>query len=273
MEEKNNLSFKNIEETTGNLYSDCFSELNADDEHWYAHGKLLAQQIGLTPDLVRGKVCLDGGCGNGTLTYQLLEMGAARVVAIDLHPTPKKKVFDAYANKVEFVTGSLLDMQFKDNSFDVVASTGVLQHTADPERALSELIRVLKPNNTLYLGVYGKHGLFSWCLSLLRIFTVTVPIIPQSFVDYVIHSLGFGALVRYQVLDYLYVPNIIRSSPETLKKWFIKYGMKNPHRIYAVSPEEAKGFRKKGTVYTYDPRTLWNRILFGYGFINMQAKK
>lgn len=265
--------FERLERTTGDLYSDCFAQLNADDGHWFAHGTLLAQQLGITEDIVRGKNCLDGGCGPGTMTYRFLSMGAAFVTGVDLHPTPKEGVFEQYQGKVTFVQGSLLDLPFPDESFDVVASTGVLQHTADPEKALSELIRVLKKDNTLYLGVYGKHGLFSWALAFVRLFTVKMPIIPMKLVDRLITWMRLSPLVRYQILDYLYVPNILRSSPKQLEHWFLKYGMKNPRRIYAVSPDEATDFRKKGTVYTYDPRTWWNRILFGYGFINMHADK
>lgn len=262
-----------VEKETGDLYSDCFAQLNNDDSHWFPHSRLLAQQLGITADSVRGKTCLDGGCGPGTLTYRLLEFGASHVTAVDLHPTPKARVFEKYQGKVDFVTASLLELPFEKERFDVVASTGVLQHTADPERALAELIRVLKKGSTLYLGVYGKHGLFSWVLSAMRVFTVHMPIIPKGIVDSLISFFGFGPLVRYQILDYLYVPNIYRSSPKMLETWMKKYGMKNVRRVYAVSEGEASDFRTKGTVYTYDPRTLKNRILFGYGFINMQAEK
>ncbi len=262
-----------LETTTGDLYSNCFERLNEEDKHWFAHGRLLAQQLGISENTVRQKKCLDGGCANGTMTYQFLAGGAREVVGVDLSPIPKPRVFDEFGNTVRFVKGSLIDLPFEDNSFDLVASTGVLQHTANPEKALSELIRVLKPGNTLYLGVYGKHGLFSWALSLVRIFTVKIPLIPQRTIDALISMLGLSPLVRYQILDYLYVPNLDRFTPDQLKKWFIQYGMKNPRRIYNVTPDEASEFRREGTVYTYDPRTLLNRILFGYGFINMHADK
>ncbi len=262
-----------IEKRTGELYSACFEPLNAVDEHWFAHGRLLAQQLSIREEDIRGQKMLDGGCGNGTLTYRLLEMGAGHVTAIDLKPTPKQEVFDAYRGRVEFLTASLLSLPFPDQTFDSVASTGVLQHTADPEKALAEMIRVLKPGGRLYLGVYGKHGLFSWLLSAARVFTVQIPLIRQDFVDSIIARLRFSPLVRYQIIDYLFVPNILRSSPTQLKHWFTKYGMRDPRRVYNVSVKEASDFRHGGTVYTYDPRTLTNRILFGYGFINMQADK
>lgn len=266
-------NFSDLELTTGELYSNCFGQLNDSDEHRAAQGDLLTQQLGLNADLVRGKKCLDGGCGPGTMTYRLLTMGAKEAVGVDLQPTPKEGAYEEYKDKVKFVQASLLDLPFENDSFDLVASSGVLQHTANPEKALSEMIRVLKPGNTLYLGVYGKYGIFSWVLSFARIFTVTFPIISKSAFDKILTVLGFGPLVRYQFLDYLYVPYLDRFSPDQLKAWFIKYGMKNPRRIYNVSPEESAEFRRRGTVYTYDPRTLINRILFGYGFINMHADK
>ena len=262
-----------LEATTGGLYSNCFARLNKEDKHWFAHGRLLAQQLGVDQAVVKERKCLDGGCANGTMTYQFLAMGAKEVTGVDLSPTPKEKVFDEFGDSVNFVKASLLNLPFGNDSFDVVASTGVLQHTADPEKALSELIRVLKPGNTLYLGVYGRFGLFSWALYVARIFTVIIPIIQKDFVDRIIGAFGMGPLVRYQILDYLFVPNLDRFTPYQLKKWLVKYGMKNPRRIYNVSPDEASEFRGEGTVYTYDPRTFWNRILFGYGFINMHADK
>ncbi|HEY4504721.1 MAG TPA: class I SAM-dependent methyltransferase [Candidatus Paceibacterota bacterium] len=258
---------------TGELYSNCFEQLNESEAHRMAQGDLLTQQLGISAEIVKGKKCLDGGCGPGTMTYRFITMGAGHATGVDLSPTPKESIFDKYKDRFSFVKGSLLNLPFADNTFDLVASTGVLQHTANPERALTEMIRILKPGNTLYLGVYGKYGIFSWVLSLARLFTVKLRILPKVAVDRLLGWLGFGPLVRYQFLDYLYVPYLFRFSPQELKDWFVKYGMVNPRRIYNVSVEEARIFRKRGTVYTYDPRTIMNRILFGYGFINMHADK
>jgi SAM-dependent methyltransferase len=42
--------------------------------------------------------------------------------------------------------------------FDIVLCLGVLHHTADMDRVLSNLGRMLKDNSELYLWVYGRHG-------------------------------------------------------------------------------------------------------------------
>jgi ubiquinone/menaquinone biosynthesis C-methylase UbiE len=55
-------------------------------------------------------------------------------------------------------------MNFTENTFDVVYAHGVLQYTADIEKLIEEIHRVLKPDGEAILMLYNKH---SW-LSLLR---------------------------------------------------------------------------------------------------------
>ena len=50
-------------------------------------------------------------------------------------------------------------LPFKDNSFDLVVSFQVLEHTQDPEQVLSEAIRVLKERGILYFNV-PNHNFF-----------------------------------------------------------------------------------------------------------------
>lgn len=273
LESMNEIAQKKIEQATGSLYSDCFSRLNFSKDHLQYQGRLLARHLGITEKDVRGKVCLDGGCGHGTLSYQMLKLGAAKVYGVDLQPTPREDFFSEFKN-MHFVKASLLALPFENNSFDFVATNGVLHHTADPEKAASELVRVLKPGGKLIIGVYGKHGLFPYCLWLVRLFTVKFPIIPERLVRNLIDFFGMSPMMRYQILDYVYVPMLARYSPkEVAEKFFIQNGMPQPARVFNLSAEEAREFRRNDTVYTYDPRTLSSKILFGYGFITMTAEK
>lgn len=271
---ENNAAISNIEKETANLYSDCFDRLNKwDDDTWYKQGEMLFQNLGLTPAKVAGKFCLDGGCGHGTLSYQLLKNGAKEVWGVDLHNTLKAGAFDKFPN-MKHVQASLLKMPIPDNHFDMVVSNGVLHHTADPAQCFREFTRVLKPGGKLVLGVYGKYGLFPWVLSVARIFTVKLPIIPKNFAKKVIDLLGLSPMTRYQLLDYLYVPCLNRYTPkEVIDGFFLKNGLKNPVRVYGLTPEQSKMYRDHHTVYTYDPRTLINKILFGVGFIVVEGTK
>lgn len=261
---------KKTEKKTGDLYSDCFSKLK--DDEWFYQGKVLADLINLQKNDVEGKVCLDGGCGHGALTWQISEKGAKITYGVDLKPAPKENKFVG-KESIKFVSSSLLSLPFSDNFFDFVVSTGVIHHTIDPQKGIAELARVLKPSGKIIIGVYGKHGIFPYVLSFVRFFTVKIPIIPKRIIDKLIAFLKFSPMLRYQVLDYLYVPVLKRYSPKEVRGFLVKNGIDNCERVLNLSAREAKEYRRKGTVYTYDPRTFLSKLIFGYGFIVVSGKK
>jgi len=58
------------------------------------------------------------------------------------------------------IEGDALNLPFPDASFDAALSTQVLEHVADPQRALHEVARVLRPGGTLILtcpGTWPHH--------------------------------------------------------------------------------------------------------------------
>ena len=69
-----------------------------------------------------------------------------------------------YGNKLEYKFGSLLDIPLANESIDIVWSNGVIHHTADYNKCLSEFYRVLKKNGNLFLYVNGLYGLFEFLL-------------------------------------------------------------------------------------------------------------
>jgi len=46
-----------------------------------------------------------------------------------------------------------LNLPMQDDSFDLILSQAVLEHVPDPQRAVDELYRVLKPNGTMYVEI------------------------------------------------------------------------------------------------------------------------
>ena len=86
---------------------------------------------------------------------RVLEVGSGRgylqdvvedYVGLDL----SSKVARFYHKR--FVAGSATEMPFPDSSFDAIWSIWVLEHIPEPERALMEMRRVLKPGGLLYLA-------------------------------------------------------------------------------------------------------------------------
>jgi demethylmenaquinone methyltransferase/2-methoxy-6-polyprenyl-1,4-benzoquinol methylase len=69
--------------------------------------------------------------------------------------------------KARLVQGDLNALPFADNTFDVVMVAHVLEHMADPEVALAELCRVLKPGGVLIACITrrssaGAYIQFKW---------------------------------------------------------------------------------------------------------------
>ena len=62
---------------------------------------------------------------------------------------------------VEFVAGNIYDLDFEDETFDVVHAHQVLQHLTDPVAALREMRRVAKPGGIVAVRDADFHGM-SW---------------------------------------------------------------------------------------------------------------
>jgi ubiquinone/menaquinone biosynthesis C-methylase UbiE len=101
-----------------------------------------------------GASVLDAGAGTGERTRVLLRHGAIdRVVALDgshaMLALAERKLRDP---RVAFVRGDVTRLPFPDNSFDLVASTWVVETLDDPRSAVREFVRVLRPKG---IAVYA----------------------------------------------------------------------------------------------------------------------
>lgn len=107
----------------------------------------------LLPDTLKGKVLLDAGCGTGWFSKEAYMRGA-QVISMDLG----QNLLDQVAKKCDSkrIVGSVLDIPFGDNYFDIVISSDVIEHTPDPQKAIREMKRVLKKNGVLALTVPNK---------------------------------------------------------------------------------------------------------------------
>ena len=95
---------------------------------------------------------LDVGTGTGFLSISLAELGH-QVVGIDLSEgmiSFAKKVADERGLNIDLVVGDAESLDFDNDYFDVVVSRWVLWTLLDPEKAISEWMRVLKPGGRAY---------------------------------------------------------------------------------------------------------------------------
>ena len=97
------------------------------------------------PDSARA---LDAGCGTGAVARVLAELpGVREVVGIDPSPVfiDKARELAKGDSRLSFYTGDARAIQYPDASFDLVVFHTVLCHIPEPERAIQEAHRVLRP--------------------------------------------------------------------------------------------------------------------------------
>ena len=63
-------------------------------------------------------------------------------------------------NNISFVRGDIFDPIFQDESFDFLICNGVLHHTKDPYSGFLNIIKSVKKNGYIIIGLYNKIGRF-----------------------------------------------------------------------------------------------------------------
>jgi SAM-dependent methyltransferase len=121
--------------------------------------KIFYERTNLSIDELKGKVVLDAGCGIGRYT-EITRRNADYVIAIDLSYSVDNAFYNVgyYAN-VDIVQADIMKLPFKDSTFDVIFSLGVLHHTENTKRAFDSLCHFLKKNGILAIWVYSNEGL------------------------------------------------------------------------------------------------------------------
>ncbi|MCC7040803.1 MAG: class I SAM-dependent methyltransferase [Burkholderiales bacterium] len=109
----------------------------------------------------RGQRVLEIGVGLGA-DHERFARAGAELFGIDLtfravaHTAARLRARDLQSSLCE---GDAENLPFPDQSFDRVYSWGVIHHSPDTPRAVSEIARVLKPGGIARIMVYHKHSL------------------------------------------------------------------------------------------------------------------
>ncbi len=208
------------ERLTAVVYGDTFAlydEASFDEFVAPLRARLQANQIPL--DAFKDKRCLDAGCGGGRASVLMAQAGAREVVGVDLSPTNvascQKRALQKGLSNARFVQHSLLDLPFEDASFDVVWCNGVLHHTADPDRGLREITRVLKPAGALWLYLYGSGGIYWHMVDWVRAVLAGTDVRDCIFQ---LRLEGFPIRRIAEWIDDWYVPYLRRYTPEDVTR-------------------------------------------------------
>ena len=109
-----------------------------------------------------GKKLLEVGCGLGVELVRLGKLGFD-VTGIDLAPKAVE-LAGSYLKRLKVNGRAMVQnverLDFPGESFDAVYSSGVIQHTLDIRKAISEMIRVLRPGGKMLIILYHRHSWF-----------------------------------------------------------------------------------------------------------------
>jgi SAM-dependent methyltransferase len=130
----------------------------AEDRHWWYSGrrKVLEGAIaGL--GLPKPARILDAGCGSGRNMLELARFGS--VTGIELSDTSVQLARERDVGEV--LAGSVLEMPFAEDSFDLAVSLDVIEHLEDDLAAMRELRRTVAPGGVLLVTVPAYQWLWS----------------------------------------------------------------------------------------------------------------
>ena len=117
---------------------------------------------------IRNKTVLLAGTGGGGDIIWLKKLKPKKLICLDyssgLHLIKDK--FDDPS--IEYVVGDICDMPFKSESFDLIISQGIIQHTRSPEVAFASQIRTLKSGGMLSIGNLYSQNLHNRKIASLR---------------------------------------------------------------------------------------------------------
>ena len=86
----------------------------------------------------------------------------SNVLAIDLSCKSTayaiRKANELGVNNIEFMIADILDLNKLNKTFTIIESCGVLHHLENPLDGWSELVKKLKPNGLMRIGLYSKFG-------------------------------------------------------------------------------------------------------------------
>ena len=115
----------------------------------------------LDEEIPMGSNILEAGCGTGQMSIALSRY-ARQIYGIDLSKgsliEAKQFINSNNIKSVHLFRMNIFKLFFKENTFDVIISNGVLHHTYNPKLAFSKLVRVLKPGGIIVIGLYHRYG-------------------------------------------------------------------------------------------------------------------
>jgi SAM-dependent methyltransferase len=222
-----------------------WSELDENDKAWTLEVEQRKTDflsfMGLSTNDVKGKILLDVGCGDGTLSSALADYGI-EVIGLDI-TDGMERTKSRWADKAVFVQGDATKPPFKDHSFDLIWAGGSIHHTPNTARTFSTLVPLLRPGGRFGVWLYGRSfrpGLLAESLRFFikRLSSKQQDILINLFAILLMakHKVQFLLKMRegkvrtvgetkHRLRDALTVNYAHHHSCEEVKDWFMRAGL------------------------------------------------
>jgi SAM-dependent methyltransferase len=206
----------------------------------------LRGSTGWSDDEYKGRRLLDAGVGAGRFADRASTKGA-EVFGVDLTIA----VDAAFRNvgrrpNVHLFQADIFALPFRDGTFDLAYSIGVLHHTPDPEQAFARVAATVRPCGRLAVYMYARYGSSHKASDALRTVTTRLPLTMMWAVSTVAIPLYY--LYRVPVLGkVLRLAAPISMEPEARWRWLDTFDWYTPkYQFKYLYPEIFRWFRENG---------------------------
>ncbi|MBP9864910.1 MAG: class I SAM-dependent methyltransferase [Candidatus Omnitrophica bacterium] len=146
------------------LFDQIWNRYGKKDYKIYVDRYVHRIKVNKLESLIRGKRCVDMGCGNGNFPIALLKCGSSLSAGVDFGKNSIAYAQKAakelgVANKTDFRNESVYKTSFKNDSFDFAVQNGVYHHLENEPLALKETCRILKRGGWFWYYTDGEGGI------------------------------------------------------------------------------------------------------------------
>jgi SAM-dependent methyltransferase len=208
--------------TTGEHYGRLFEAFSG-FSYWEEPLCLLRERLERNDLKLSGlerRIVLDAGCGGGRYTAAWRLLGAGHVVGVDASPiaiaNAAARVRKAGLAGVQFHQGDVLALPFKDDTFDVVFSNGVLHHTTNWTAGIFEAVRVLRPGGLGWLYLIERPGGLFW--DVIETLREALRRDGRNEARLALQQLGLAPNRIFYMLDHVMVPINFRAQPREVEE-------------------------------------------------------
>ncbi|MDP6600702.1 MAG: bifunctional demethylmenaquinone methyltransferase/2-methoxy-6-polyprenyl-1,4-benzoquinol methylase UbiE [Phycisphaerales bacterium] len=118
------------------------------DQRWRRAAVAMAEPVA-------GDAILDVACGTGDLARLFVDADAGSVIGVDFTPE-MLAIARSKGGGVEYQQGDAMELAFPDGSVDIVSIAFGLRNVQDPQAAISEFRRVLRPGGRLVILEFSR---------------------------------------------------------------------------------------------------------------------